>query len=399
MLKIGILREEKIPTDLRVALTPSQCQFIIEKFGVSVVVQPSENRSYSNSEYQDLGIAMSEDLSDMDLLIGVKEVPVEKLIPNKKYLFFSHTIKKQPYNRELLQNILKKNIELVDYECIKDESGQRVVAFGRWAGIVGAYNALLGYGRKNDLYHLKPANQCFDLNEVYQELSKVKLPSVKILLTGGGRVAKGAQEILDFVGIKNISMPEYASVEYDEAIYIQLDSDAYNQRKDGVEFDFNEFYSSPDNYESTFHQYLECTDILIGGAYWDPKAPVLFKIDDINNENFRIRLVADITCDIKGSIPTTYRATTIKEPFFDIDRSTQKEVAAFSDKDHITVMSVDNLPCELPRDSSKAFGEMLIEHVMPQLLNGDNGMIGRATITKNGKLTEFFDYLSDYTKG
>ncbi len=398
-MRIGIIKEEKVPVDHRVPLTPKQCKSIIEKYpGVEIYIEPSPIRCFKDEEYIAEGIALSDDLSSCDILMGVKEVPIDKLIPNKTYLFFSHTIKKQTYNRKLLQSILAKNIRLIDYECLKNHIGQRVVAFGRWAGIVGAYNALRTYGLKYSSFELKPAHECFDMDEVRSELTKVKLGPIRILLTGGGRVARGAQEILDFVEIRNVEREGYLNQVWNEPVYIQLDSDAYNEHKDGKPFDFNEFYNSPERFKSTFAQYTGHTDLLIAGAYWDPKAPKLFSREDIAHNDFKIKIVADITCDIEGSIPTTLRATTIADPFYDIRRRDCSEQEAFSDQDNITVMAIDNLPCELPRDSSQAFGEMLIDHVMEQLLIEDRGMISKATIADKGGLTEHFQYLSDYIK-
>ena len=397
-MKIGIIKETKIPVDHRVAFTPTHCKAILEKYPtIQIVVQPSSIRCYKDAEYSDAGAILSDDVSECDVLFGVKEVKIEKLIPNKTYFFFSHTIKKQPYNKALLQNVLEKNIQLVDYECLKDSDGKRVVAFGRWAGIVGAYNGIRTYGLKHKLFELKPAHLCFDMKELWSEFPKVKLPNIKILLTGGGRVTRGAQEVLDGLGIKNVSMPAYTSREYGEPVYIQLDSDAYNKRIDGQAFDYTDFYTNPQHYESDFKQYLPHTDLLIAGAYWDPKAPVLFTLEEVQSADFKINTIADITCDIEVSIPTTIRATTINNPFYDFNKVSLKEESAFSNPNNITIMSVDNLPCELPRDASTGFGDMLCEYVIPTLLGKEfSEIISGASITKSGLLTSKFRYLSDY---
>lgn len=397
-MKIGIIKETKIPVDHRVAFTPDHCKSMLSKFpSLEIVVQPSDIRCYTDDEYINAGAKLSVDVSDCDLIFGVKEVTIETLLPNKTYFFFSHTIKKQPYNKGLLKHIIANNIQLVDYECLKGVNGKRVVAFGRWAGIVGAYNGLRTYGLKHELYEIKPAHECFDMKEMWGEFDKIKLPNIKILLTGAGRVTKGAQEVLDGIGIKNVAMPAYTSVGYDEPVYIQLDSDAYNRHKDGLEFDYNHFYNNPEEYESTFDQYLSETDLLIAGAYWDPNAPVLFTKEDLQKETFKINTIADITCDIEGSIPTTIRPTTIADPVFDFNKVTLSEEIKHSSKDHISVMAVDNLPCELPRDASTGFGDMLLEYVLnPLLLNEDKSIIEKASIAKNGSLTENYNYLSDY---
>lgn len=397
-MKIGIIKETKIPVDHRVAFTPDHCKEILSKFpGVEIIVQPSDIRCFQDEEYANAGAVITENVSDCDLIFGVKEVNKEVLIPEKTYFFFSHTIKKQPYNKGLLQHIISNNIQLVDYECLKGQDGKRVVAFGRWAGIVGAYNGLRTYGLKHELYEIKAAHECFDRKEMWAEFEKIKLPNIKILLTGAGRVAKGAQEVLDGVGVRNVAMPAYTSAEYDEAVYIQLDSDAYNRHKNGLEFDYGHFYSNPSEYESTFNQYLSSTDLLIAGAYWDPNAPVLFTKEELQEENFKINTIADITCDIQGSIPTTIRPTTIADPVFDFNKLTLSEEKCYSSKDHISIMAVDNLPCELPRDASTSFGNMLLENVLEPLLSeGDNSIIESSSITKSGRLTENYNYLSDY---
>ena len=397
-MKIGIIKEGKIPVDHRVPFTPEQCKQIKAQFPeVEIVVQPSDVRAFSDQEYLDQGIQLQEDLNDCDWLFGVKEVPMDWLIADKTYFFFSHTIKKQPYNRELLKTILSKNIQLVDYECLKNAAGQRVVAFGRWAGIVGAYNAFRTYGLKYKAFDLKPANQCLDRKEMWGEFSKIQLPAVKICLTGGGRVSQGAMEVLDGVRIKKVSPEAYLSEQFEEAVYTQLDSEHYNTHREGKAFDYPHFYQNPTEYDSAFAKYLPETDVLIAGAYWDPKAPVLFTKEDVKKKSFKIRVIADITCDIEGSIPTTIKPTTIADPFFDYCVHTFLEKEPFSSEKHLTVMSVDNLPCELPRDASQSFGEQLIENVLADFLtSGQSPVIDGAMITSGKKLTSNFEYLSDY---
>lgn len=400
-LKIGILREGKVPPDKRVPLLPDQCKLIMEQYPhVSVAVQPSDIRCISNDEYSSAGIPLQEDLSDCDILMGVKEVPVHLLLPNKTYMFFSHTLKKQPHNQKLLQTAVERKIRLIDYECLKDTGGTRILAFGRFAGVVGAYNALLFYGKKYQLFELKRAYKCFDLEEMKQELKKVKLPNIKILLTGGGRVGKGATEILDYLKIRRVDCNDLLQNQYDEPVYAQLRSKDYHVTLNGSEFSNAEFYSRPENFKCTFDKFTGIADIFIAGAYWDPRAPILFTLEDARKKDFTIRMIADITCDINGSIPTTVKSSTILEPVYDYNRSTMRLDAPFSSEENITVMAVDNLPGELPRDSSKDFGLQLINNVFPHLLFSDSErIIERATITQNGVLMPDFKYLEDYLKG
>ncbi len=399
-IKIGIVRESKIPVDWRVPLHPDHCKRIIEQYPqVDLFIQPSDTRCFTNKEYTSLGIAMKEDLSDCDLLLGIKEIAEHVLIPNKKYLFFSHTAKKQPQNKKLLQAILEKNIEMVDYEGIKDEAGQRLIAFGRFAGIVGAYNSLLLYGKKYKLFDLKSAYKCYNYEELKVELKKLRLPAIKIVVTGSGRVGRGICEVLDFLTIPKIEKNDFLVKNFDHIVYTQLLSDDYHVNKNGKPFDKNEFHQYPENYHSKFASYTKAADILIAGAFWHPKAPMLFTKEDMRAEDFRIKLIGDVTCDFKGSIPSTIKPSTIYDPAYDFNPLTDGIEAPFSDEKNITVMAIENLPGELPRDASTYFGDMLLKNVLPELLgNTFSELIERATIARNGQLTEKYKYLEDYVK-
>lgn len=398
-IKIALIREEKIPVDRRVPLTPEQAVQVQQQFPhVSVICQTSELRCFDDQTYRDHGIEVVEDIRGCDIMMGVKEVPITKLVPDKTYLFFSHTVKKQPYNRKLLQAILEKNIRLIDYERLTDAKGNRIVAFGRFAGIVGAYNGLYTYGKKFGFYDLQRAKDCYDLQELKIEYQKIKLPPIKIVLTGGGRVAKGAMEVLDEVGIQRVKPKEYLEETFSKPVYTQLEVTDYNRRKDGASFKKKEFYGHPELFDPGFVPYAQVTDLFIAGAYWDNRAPVLFRREDMLNNKFKIKVIADITCDIEGSIPSTKKPSTIADPVYDYDPQQDRVVdQPFGNKALVSVMAIDNLPSELPRDASKAFGEKLIKGVLPSLLGEDTeGIIKRATITENGRLTEDYQYLQDY---
>ena len=399
-LKLGIIREGKNPPDKRVPLTPLECKELLDKFpDVELFVQPSEIRTFNNSEYEDIGLSLQEDLSNCDILIGVKEVPTDMLIPNKTYFFFSHTTKKQPYNQKLLQNILEKKITLVDWEHLTNTEGTRVIAFGRYAGIVGAYNGILTYGKKFDLFHLKTANSCFDMAEMKQEYTKVKLPNIKIALTGNGRVAHGSMEVLDQMNIKKVSVEDYLSKSFDEAVYCQLSAEDYNIKKDGT-FSKEEFYADPSDYISNFTRFSKVTDLLISGAFWAPTSPILFTKQETKSLDFKITVIADITMDIDGSIPTTLKPATIKNPCYDYNPETGELEEAFSSPSNITEMAVDNLPCELPRDASNDFGREFLDNVLPNILDINSNMIKNATITTpEGELAQRYIYLEDYAGG
>ena len=401
-MKLGIIREGKTPPDNRVPLTPEQCLEVQKKFqNVEVLVQPGKVRCFTDEDYKKAGIKVQEDLSCCDVLLGVKEVPTNDLIPGKIYFFFSHTIKKQEYNRKLLQTILEKNIQLVDYEALTDKNGFRIIGFGRFAGLVGAYSGIRAYGLRNDFFRLKPAYKCTGLDEMFSQLDNIEMPPLKIALTGDGRVAQGSLEVLNHLKIKQLSPEEYLTIKNpDEPVFTQLSPGNYVRKKDGSAFDLNHFFKHPEMYENVFLPFTKTTDILIAAAYWDPKSPVLFTAEDMRRDDFRIRTISDITCDIEGSIPSTKRAATIDDPFYDYNPVTEKVEPAFVSPKNITVQAVDNLPNELPKDASQNFGRNLIDKVFPSLFENDNeGIIKRASITRNGKLTERFAYLVDFAEG
>lgn len=398
---IGLLREGKVPVDRRVALPPEQARRVMEQFpGVRVVAQKSGIRCYEDAAYEKEGIPLVDTVEDCDVLFGVKEVPVKDLVPDKTYFFFSHTIKKQPYNRGLLQEVLKRNITLVDYETLTDGTGKRIIAFGRWAGIVGAYNGIYAFGERYNLFHLRRACDCFDLDDLRLEFAKVRLPPVKIILTGGGRVTKGAMEVLMGMGIRKVSPRQFVEEHFDFPVFAQLNARNYNIKRDKSAFSRNQFYTEPQLYEGSFLPYARHADILIATAYWAPAAPVLFTREDIMRDDFKISVIADITCDIEGSIPSTKKPSTIDDPLYDYNPSDDQVENPLTDEGNITVMAIDNLPCELARDASDSFADTLVEKVLPELLGGDeNGVIERATLAAGGSLTAKYAYLQDYVDG
>jgi len=397
-MKIGIIREGKTPPDKRVPFTPIQLKQLSEVYGstLTFLIESSPVRCYSDHEYRNYGFEVVEDISQADILFGVKEVPIGELIYGKTYFFFSHTIKKQAKNKELLQNILRKNIRLIDYEVIKNDSGDRVVAFGRWAGIVGAYNAFYTYGKKTGLYELRRAVECLDLQELKDELKKVTLPPIKIIVTGQGRVGKGVLEILQTLDLTQVTTREFLHLYFDEPVFVVLSSSDMNRRKADGGFQKEEFYAHPERYESHFLKFAEAGELLISAAYWNPGAPSLFELGDINSPDFSISVIADISCDIGGPIPTTLRSTSIEDPIYDVDRRTGKELHPFSKQSSISVMAIDNLPCELPRESSFEFGKQLIEWVIPALFEASAPILEKATVARDGDLTLEYMYLSDF---
>lgn len=399
-MKFGIIRERKNPPDRRVVLPPDACVRIAAKFKeAKIKVEPSTIRVFSDEEYRGQGIEVTGEMEDCDVLIGVKEVPVAHLVPHKKYFFFSHTIKKQPYNRDLLRAVLEKNIELYDHEVITSSKGQRLVAFGRYAGIVGAYNGLRAYGLKLGLFQLPKADTLTDQKALIWELRKVKLPNIKILLTGRGRVGNGAKEMLDAMGITKVGVSDYLKKEFQEPVYCQIDVSEYNKRKDGARGNKTNFFVHPEAYRSNFFRFAKVTDLYMAGHFYGDGAPYLFTREDAKHTDFKIKVVADISCDINGPVATTIRSSTIADPIYGYDPQTEKEVA-YTEPNCIAVMAVDNLPCELPRDASIGFGDAFVKYVIPAFFNGDaDGVLERARMTKNGRLTKRYAYLQDYVDG
>lgn len=399
-ISVGILRETKTPPDRRVPLTPLQCRSMLDHYpGLKLVVQPSGLRCYGDHEYKEAAIPLQEDLSACDILLGVKEVEIETLLDQKTYLFFSHTAKKQPYNRELLRSVVEKMITLIDYEYLTGANGERVVAFGRWAGIVGAYNGLRAFGLRTGAFRLKPASECKDLTALKEQVARLDLGRTRVLVTGGGRVAGGALEILEAAGIGRVSPEDYLREDYPETVFARLDPWHYTRRKDGSPFEFNHFVDHPEAYENQLLPYARRSDMLVACHFWDPRSPVMLDREALGGGTIPIRTVADISCDIHGPIASTIRASTIADPFYGYDPRTGKETEPFL-KDSITVMAVDNLPGELPRDASADFGKALMQEVIPELLAvRDTGMIDRATIAGGGRLTPAFAYLKDYLEG
>lgn len=399
-MKFAIIKERKNPPDRRVVFSPEKLAEAKAAFpDAEFKVEHSDIRIFSDKAYEDLGFEVSEDVSDCDVMLGVKEVPVEALIPNKKYFYFSHTIKKQPYNRKLLKAMLERNIEMYDHETIVRENNSRLIGFGRYAGLVGAYNGFRALGLRDGIFNLPKVEHLPDLDAVKAELDKITLPNIKILLTGTGKVAKGAKEILDHLKIKEVSDALYLTSEFSEPVYCRADVMEYNKRKDGKVGVKKEFYKDPSGYESNFMPYAKETDYFIAGHFYGDGAPFLFTREDAKQADFKINLVADVSCDIDGPVASTIKPSTIADPFYGYDPQTEQEVA-YDAEGAITMMAVDNLPCELPKDASEGFGDTFLEYVIPAFYNGDkDGILARAKMTENGKLTERYAYLQDYVDG
>ncbi len=400
-MKIAIIQERKNPPDSRVALAPDQAKKLQDLYDLNLVIERSPNRCYSDVEYQKQGLTLTDDVSEADILFGIKEVPISALIPNKKYFFFSHTIKKQPYNRPLLLAILEKNITLVDYEALTNTKGQRLVAFGVFAGMVGAHNALWTYAQRHGTFYLPRINTFTNYAEAKAFYQNRALPKMKIVLTGGGRVAQGANTVLTDMGIQEVSPQDFLNKDFDGPVFTQLKCADYAQRKDGKPFELQNFFDHPDEYKSIFKPFAQAADILINGIFYDKRAPQFFSLEEMQEKDFNIQVIADVTCDIApaASIPSTIEASTIADPVFGFNPATQEKTAPYQSQ-FVDMMTIDNLPSELPQDASRHFGEALIKFIIPEILGkADTDIIERATVTKNGQLTKHFAYLQDYVDG
>lgn len=398
-MKFGIIREGKTPPDKRVVFSPQELLSVKNTYPTATFkVESSPIRVFKDEEYQELGFEVSNDLTDCDVLFGVKEVPVDQLIPNKTYFFFSHTIKKQQYNKKLLQACLQKNIRLIDHETLVDKNGTRLIGFGRYAGIVGAYNAFRAFGIKFELFNLKKAEELKSQNDLIERLNRAYLPPIKVVLTGKGKVGFGAKEILDGMKMKEVSIEKFLTKEFDEPVYVHIDVEDYYRKIDGTEGSFADFKKNPSAYESDFKKFSQVADIFIAGHFYKDGSPKILTKEMLNHANNTIKVVADVSCDIDGPIDSTIRVSTIADPIYGYYPRENKEVPV----DHpaaVVVMAVDNLPCELPKDASEGFGEMFIEHIIPAFFNNDKDQIlERGTICESGKLTERFSYLADFVK-
>lgn len=390
---IGIIKERKNPPDKRVPFSPEVCKKIQEKYPVIFKVESSDIRCFSDDDYRKAGIEVVNDVSNCDILMGVKEVPLDFIVPNKPYLFFSHTIKKQAYNQKLLKKLVENGNQMIDYECLVNEKGERILGFGKHAGIVGAYNALLTYGLKNNLFVLKPAHLCANYADLIANIKELVLPPLKIVVTGKGRVGKGVWMLLHDAGLVEVKANQFIQSDMNSPHFTILEISDYYQKNNS--FDLHDFYGNSESYSSTLHPYLAQADIYISAHFWDGKAPELFNQKTIGD---KLQVIADITCDIKGSVPTTLRASSIINPIYGVNKKTFLEID-FKNDDALAVMAVDNLPCELPADASHDFGLALMEFVVPELLKlNESDVINRASICKNGVLTPKFMYLNDYLK-
>ena len=402
LTNIGIVRESRNDEN-RTPLVPEHIKKYKESNpNINFIIQPSNSRCFSDEEYELCGAKINENLNECSIIFGVKEIDPNILINNRTYLFFSHTFKinKQQKNiekhkKDLLLSILNKKITLIDYENIRGKNGTRCLGFGRFAGIVGCYNTLNLLLRVLGKQSLASVYKINDYERLVLNLKNLYFPKTKILVTGDGRVAKGVIELLNQTNIKAVSKKDFLEKKFDQPIFCNLETKDYVTNNSSTNFNLEHFINNPQDYSSSALQYLKETNILISAHYWDPSSPKIFENEDLKDLQ-NLKIVGDITCDINGSVPTTIRSTTIEEPNYWIERYTLKEID--ENNDGIAVMAVDNLPSELPRDSSTEFSEGIIKEVLPFLLKEDDGRILNGTITTDGSFLEKYNYLNDYIR-
>ena len=401
MIKIGLIKEGKMPSDSRVALTPAQCKWMRQnRTDVQIIVQKSSSRCFTDKEYEHAGVQVSNELNDCDILLGIKEVPVDMLVPNKTYLFFSHTKKLQPYNQVLFKHILAKKITLIDYECLAHQDGNRIIGFGFFAGIVGAHNGMMAYGKRTGAFHLDRVNATKSFQQLIHTYFGLHIPAIKIAVTGSGRVAHGVLEIMNLMGIHEVEPDDYLQKKYEYPVYVHLKGADLYAKKNGEKYSRDDFHNNPSAYNCLFTQYLPCTDILMNGIYWEHKIPRLFEIEDMQKSHFNLTTIADITDDMGGSIPCNLGDSTIVDPVYGVDKNTLKKTAPYLLKNSIDIMAVANLPNELPKDASRYFGEQLIKHVLSDLISQTpSRLISEATIVSKGIITEGYKYMQGYADG
>jgi saccharopine dehydrogenase (NAD+, L-lysine forming) len=399
MITIGLLREGKIPADNRVALTPAQCKWIrMNEPEIRVVAQASSDRCYTDKEYRSAGVEVREELGDCDILFGIKEVPVKDLLPGKTYLFFSHTKKQQLYNQRMFQAILERKITLIDYECLEHDDGQRILGFGFFAGVVGAHNGIMAYGRRTGKYALSRVFGQLSFRELIHTYFGLRLPEIKVVVTGSGRVAHGALEVMNLLEIVEVEPDEFLERSFQYPVFTQLKgAGLYAHARTGG-YSRDDFHQHPRDYRCRFVPFANTADILINGVYWDQAMPRLFEWSDLGAASFRIKTIADITDDREGSVPCNLGDSPMEDPVYGVDRKSGVRTAPYL-PGSVDVMAVGNLPNELPRDASRYFGEQLIKHVLSDLLRGGSAIIDRATMVREGELTAPYRYLSGYAAG
>ncbi len=426
---IGIRREDKNIWERRVPLIPRHVEILKKEHDIQTRLQPFPARAFSDDEYKAIGAEINEDLTPCQTILAVKEIPTPFLIANRTYLFFSHTIKGQSHNMPLLQKMLDLQCTLIDYECIKDDQGRRLVFFGRFAGLAGMIDTLHAFGQRlkgrgldTPFAQIRPTYEYSGLEEAKKHLREIGdqikrtgfpalLAPLVVGITGYGHVSQGAQEILDLFPVKEISPKQLFSLkaENPRTLYKVVFKEEHTVQPidPGHRFDLQDYYQHPEKYRSAFERYVPYLTILVNGIYWDPRYPRLISKKYLR-ENYwqqnRLQVIGDISCDINGSIECTEKVTESHNPAFVYNPLSDTIVDGFAGNG-ITVIAVDNLPSELPRDASESFSEALYRFI-PEIVNADMTVpfekcalppeIKRAVIVYNGELTPDYRYLQEH---
>ncbi len=432
VLSIGIRAEDKNQWEARAPLVPAHVNILVEKFGLEVTIQPSDIRAFSDREFEKAGAMINEDISGCDLVLAVKEIPKELFSPNKSYLFFSHTIKGQLENMPMLKKLMEKKCQLIDYEKITDSKNNRLIFFGRHAGLVGMINTLWALGRrllsqgiKSPFSKIEQAIEYKALDDAKKAVSLAgeelremglseKLGALVFGFTGYGNVSNGALEIFDLLPFIDIAPKELLSDDFEKELkgrigkVVFMEKDMFCPKDKSANFELQDYFDHPEKYESRFEKYIEKLAVLVNAIYWDKPYPRLvtkkYLFDAIKKGALNLRVIGDITCDTEGSIQCNLGSTDSGNPVYVYDPINDKAVYGVKGAGPV-VLATDNLPCELGRESSEAFSEVLIKFI-PEIAKGDftgsfenSGLpneIKRAVILWHGKLTKDFLYLNEH---
>ncbi|RLD44070.1 MAG: hypothetical protein DRI86_08395 [Bacteroidetes bacterium] len=434
MKTIGIRIEDKYKMERRVAIIPEHINSI-KSSNIKFLVESSEKRVFTDSEYKNAGALITDSLSEASIIFGVKEMPIDFFEKNKTYLFFSHTIKGQDYNMPLLKRMIEKKINLIEYEKIADESGKRLIFFGRFAGLAGMINSFWSYGQRNKVLGIDTAFSTLKQSHKYSSLEEAKealklvaeelktngvpkeLAPLTVGITGYGNVARGAQEIINIFDNKEITPNELLKLResgnFDNKTIYQVifKEEHISKPKDSAaKFELQHYYNNPQEYENNFEQYVSEVSILMNCMYWSPEYPRIITKDFLEklfkNPNNKLQIIGDVTCDPDGSIESTHIGTYIEDPVFVYNPETRKPSMGFEGYGLLT-MAVDILPSELPREASIGFSEALSPFVkdltetnfsLPFTELNIPAPFKRALILHNGEFTPDYKYMKDYIK-
>ena len=430
--RFGIRREDKSPWERRVPLTPDHVAALIRDHGIHCTVQPSPIRVFENEDYVSAGATVSENLESCPVVLAVKEIPTALLRPETTYLFFSHTIKGQSHNMPMLRRLLELRCQLIDYERIVDETGRRLVFFGRFAGLAGMIDTLWTLGQRlarqgvdTALSTLEPAHAYPDLDAARQAVQAAGqqfqsdglpagLPPLVFGFAGYGNVSLGAQEIFDLLPHETLT-PEEVAGGVTRGILVKTvfkEEHLAEPVDPGKPFQLQDYYDRPEGYRSQFDRFLPHLDVLVNCIYWEPKYPRLITRTGLQQlarspDGLRLKVVGDITCDVEGSVEVTVKATGQDDPVYTFD----PRADTFQDGIHapgVSILAVDNLPCELPRDASRAFGDMLLP-LLPALSHADfhapfssvalPAPLKKAAVVYQGELTPDYHDLARFLEG